>query len=183
MHPPEETVNDMTQPSPCNWSRERIERFASEVADRGGFCAPGDVVALVRCFGGEVRYLDYDEWLSESGTGTIAVRGKHDFDILIPRFTSPTRDRFTIAHELGHYFLHSRQGEVAPVKIPRHGGGLVESEANAFAAALLMPEGKFRERAREFRDRYGDAWLPMLANNFDVSVDAARVRANILSEK
>ena len=64
----------------------------------------------------------------------------------------PTRRRFTIAHELGHHLLH-RAGqetlfcrramvEAVPEKPPtpeRPGLPLPEQEANAFAAALLMP--------------------------------------------
>jgi hypothetical protein len=40
----------------------------------------------------------------------------------------PDRDRFTLAHELGHLVLHSRRDSAA-----------AEWEANRFASAILMP--------------------------------------------
>lgn len=62
----------------------------------------------------------------------------------------PGRRRFTIGHEVGHWVLHRRFGdglfcrrsallEEQPEPIPP-----AEDEANAFAAALLMPAGLVR---------------------------------------
>lgn len=45
------------------------------------------------------------------------------------------RERFTVAHELGHMVLHSRR---RPVKDP-------EEEANRFAGALLLPQARMAE--------------------------------------
>lgn len=68
----------------------------------------------------------------------------------------PPRRRFTVAHELGHFSLLHRDGERpaycrsksidpgdARPPIPP-----TESEANAFAAAVLMPARLVRERYR-----------------------------------
>lgn len=41
----------------------------------------------------------------------------------------PVRQRFSVAHELGHHFLGTRHGD----------GPLAEQEANAFAGELLVP--------------------------------------------
>lgn len=56
------------------------------------------------------------------------------------------RHRFTIAHELGHYFLHKED-----VKLARVSGGYVlkiyqnpEWQANTFASELLMPKKLIR---------------------------------------
>lgn len=58
----------------------------------------------------------------------------------------PPRRRFTIAHELGHWVMHRdlaelrfREGGRAGEVLPIH-----EAEANAFAAALLMPAALLR---------------------------------------
>jgi Zn-dependent peptidase ImmA (M78 family) len=70
----------------------------------------------------------------------------------------PGRRRFTIGHELGHWVLHRRgysslfcrhsvvTGEERP-ELP-----LLEEEANAFAAALLMPAALLREAYARDRD-------------------------------
>lgn len=72
----------------------------------------------------------------------------------------PARRRFTIAHELGHWRLHSGAGHVehsvycrktaidAEEREPAARAPLPEpeEEANAFAAALLMPAEMVREQ-------------------------------------
>lgn len=62
--------------------------------------------------------------------------------ILINLSEAPVRQRFTIAHELGHHVLHGTKSFRDPInQLP----GMLQEEvdANAFAAALLMPEKYF----------------------------------------
>jgi hypothetical protein len=87
---------------------------------------------------------------------------------------SPGRRRFTIAHELGHWYLHAEGGAEfarfcrdADLLAERH----MEGEANAFAAALLTPEPILREQAQATGLN-----LPLLARRFDVSLPALRLR-------
>jgi Zn-dependent peptidase ImmA (M78 family) len=69
------------------------------------------------------------------------------------------RQRFTLAHELGHYLLHNVEGvhvdQAFNVKLrsglSRQGTDIDEMEANLFAAELLMPQ----------------AWLEEDINNLD----------------
>lgn len=70
------------------------------------------------------------------------------------------RDRFTAAHELGHYLLHLD----VPVKYHKAYGRKrlkhevdSESQANLFAAALLIPERRFVKcrSLNEAADKYG----------------------------
>lgn len=67
----------------------------------------------------------------------------------------PARRRFTIAHELGHWRLHRdaheravfcRSGSIAPDTQTRAALPPAEDEANAFAAAVLMPARLVREQ-------------------------------------
>jgi hypothetical protein len=66
----------------------------------------------------------------------------------------PPRRRFTIAHELGHWQLHRHDGggvycrssAVEPDEKAAAGIAEPEEEANAFAAAVLMPAGLIREQ-------------------------------------
>lgn len=56
-----------------------------------------------------------------------------------------TRKLFTLAHELGHYFLHSNQDYDVLYRERRpHEHLNQEKEANEFAAELLMPESTIR---------------------------------------
>jgi len=84
------------------------------------------------------------------------------------------RDRFTIAHELGHLLLHNLPGMARKMKPASSIKAYVNSEwqANTFAGALLIPTNI----AVDSRDPYE------IAEVCGVSVDAASVRLKVLSQ-
>ncbi len=99
------------------------------------------------------------------------------------------RQRFTIAHELGHFFLH--EGELVHLdsgpsafKInlrdteSTKGEDNDEKEANFFAAELLMPaEFLTRDLEGQDLDLLGDNdFLEKLARKYEVSVQALTFR-------
>jgi Zn-dependent peptidase ImmA (M78 family) len=66
----------------------------------------------------------------------------------------PARQRFTLAHELGHWVCQVREGRGAPVmcragEVGVGEGRALEREANVFAAELLMPEDEVRAAAAD----------------------------------
>ncbi len=160
---------DQIQPS--NVRKPQIEEYSANLAKLASFRPGDDPASLVVRLGGRIHYQSIDEWVGEDGS--IFVHCESDFDVILPHYTSPLRDRFTVAHELGHYFLHSGQGET-PIIAYRKGTGRLEWEANWFAAGLLMPSAQFKERAA------ATSSLEVLAAFFGVSVDAARVRKESL---
>jgi Zn-dependent peptidase ImmA (M78 family) len=100
----------------------------------------------------------------------------------INAWDSRTRQRFTIAHELGHLLLHPGQPVIVDklVKINFRrtpsmpvAGPTEEQQANAFAAELLMPERLVKDTAREIvGDNVlfsSDDLVHELAQLFDVS--------------
>lgn len=152
-----------------------IQQYAERVADAHeifpGRDKPADLDALLRRLGGRTVFSD-----NFSGKEALTVRGIGDFDVHLPPMTSARRDRFTIAHELGHYFLHYRQpGLDGPEKFERGERNPLETQANYFAAALLMPSSRFR---RTFRRLSPDMWA--IADVFGVSPRAVEVRAQSL---
>jgi hypothetical protein len=153
---------------PSNLTKGRVEEYAQRVAELAGFEIGEHPGELVKQFGGDISFQELGEWLKEDGS--IFVHGEADFDILLPSYTSPLRDRFTIAHELGHYFLHSRQGERPIVAYREGSSSRIEWEANWFAAALLMPRDAFIDECGTNPD------IAAVALRFGVSQDAARVR-------
>jgi len=96
------------------------------------------------------------------------------------------RQRFTIAHELGHYELHRKNNELFIDKsfkvLYRDGNSSSgeikkELEANAFAAAILMPEiFLVREIERHHFDFADELSLRQLAKLFNVSAAAMSFR-------
>lgn len=157
---------------PVGLSNQDIQKYAEMVGDHHKiYNAEGraDVDSLMSALGGRCDYARNNE--------SLHIRQKGDFTIYLPLFTSERRDRFTKAHELGHYFLHYlyKRSEESDVHFGRGGRDRAETEANVFASALLMPSKLFEEAYRELN---GDTVA--LASRFDVSPAAAEVRVRVL---
>jgi Zn-dependent peptidase ImmA (M78 family) len=89
------------------------------------------------------------------------------------------RQRFTIAHELGHFFLHPEQDAFVDYRDNKHGimRTAREKQANMFAAALLMPRKLLIKDFRTItKNGFSDDELHELARRHDVSEDAMRFR-------
>jgi len=107
--------------------------------------------------------------------------------IVYNRSHPPVRQRFTIAHELGHLRLHgytaphADRGFQVRFRNAESSTGSVfeEIEANQFAAELLMPEKLVRHEATKLRLDYADKddrKVGRLAALFKVSKLAASIR-------
>lgn len=100
----------------------------------------------------------------------------------------PARRRFTIGHELGHWCLHRDTGTVwcrAQEVHPPEGGAALkalyppqESEANEFAAALLMPADLVRKHYEILRRRDPAGCFEQLCRLFRTSGAAMGRRLN-----
>jgi IrrE N-terminal-like domain len=101
------------------------------------------------------------------------------------------RRRFTAAHELGHFVLHrtimGRFRADTDATLQEADGDIadrMEREANRFAAELLMPADVCRQRADEFRAKYGccprGVLVYRLASELLVSREALRYRLQSL---
>jgi Zn-dependent peptidase ImmA (M78 family) len=103
--------------------------------------------------------------------------------------TSRRRQRFTIAHELGHLLLHKGKQIIVDQAVLRvdlrndlssMGTDLEEIGANTFAAALLMPEPIVARHVDDFIRADGDIaredLITELARTFDVSAEAVGYR-------
>jgi Zn-dependent peptidase ImmA (M78 family) len=101
---------------------------------------------------------------------------------------APNRQRFTIAHELGHFVLHASEpihvDERASVRVSRRsplsstGEDIQEVEANTFAAELLMPKVFLEEDLANGPpvDLADDRRLKVLARRYEVSAAAMTYR-------
>ena len=91
------------------------------------------------------------------------------------------RARFTLAHELGHYYIDDHRRALAAGQAPAHRSRcdhesthLVEQEADHFAANLLAPEARFGAEAAGVID--GLDGLRALAGRFGTSLTATAIR-------
>lgn len=160
--------------APSNLSKRQVHSIAEEFANKFAYAPGDDIHDLVTRLGGRVSVED--TLLSDPDrAGSLYVDAPNDFRIVLPAHTGAARDRFTLAHELGHYVLHylwNKETIGQPLMALRRGSDRIEWEANWFAAALLMPEASFRAT---FADCDGD--LVRIARTYDVSPAAAEVRA------
>jgi IrrE N-terminal-like domain len=92
---------------------------------------------------------------------------------------SPQRQRFTAAHEFGHYLLHRKKYPEGircdEAAVDGRSGIEIEREANEFAATLLMPLDDFR-RQIPAKDQADFDQLSACATRYDVSLVAAILR-------
>jgi Zn-dependent peptidase ImmA (M78 family) len=91
------------------------------------------------------------------------------------------RSRFTLGHELGHYFIDEHRLALLSGRAPAHPSrteyeskNLVEQEADHFASRLLMPTERFLEAAR--KARLGLGGVLSLAEDFRTSVTSTAIR-------
>lgn len=92
-------------------------------------------------------------------------------NILVNSQEPYVRRRFTVAHEIGHIQLHGEKNNYIDYRNANATSSEHESDANKFAAALLMPEDKFKAVVHA-----SNSYLTV-AKFFDVGADAARYRA------
>ena len=101
--------------------------------------------------------------------------------------TSPRRQRFTIAHELGHLSLHEGKPLIVDHSMridwrderSSLGTHAEEMEANSFAAEILMPQDLIRNEVASFMNSASltrEHLISRLARKFDVSAEAMGYR-------
>jgi len=135
-----------------------------------------------------LKLVPYDE----EGVSGILMIEQNNTIIGYAEHESPKRQRFTKAHELGHFMLH-RGGNLFIDKdfktMYRPSTGVPSSEwqeweANEFAACILMPKHLVKEEMKKIQIDYSDdsdnSWIEQLAKKFDVSISAMSIRISRL---
>ncbi len=136
-----------------------------------------DVVDIARRLNIEVKFEEFP-----AGISGALYRGPERTIIAANQEHHEHRQRFTIAHELGHFFLHpdcpayyDRENQVEMhfrAKIAGTVWDPRETEANRFAAELLMPRRLLVEAIRKAQDFNAAS----LAEVFNVSGQAMAFR-------
>lgn len=133
---------------------------------------PVDPVLIARRLGINVRQAV----LSANVSGALVKNLGEDPTILLNASDSPNRQRFTCAHELGHFVGRDNDPDAYEYVDLRDtiwsAAGVEPTEvfANQFAANLLMPEKEVR---RLHAEGYGPTEMALY---FDISQDALHFR-------
>lgn len=163
------------------------ERNAQDLLDTvwspgwGEFRKPVDAVAIAHELGIQVYFAG----LERDVFGMLVKRPGDDPAIYLNGLDSENRQRFTCAHELGHYDLRVTPGDAGPTgeddwsyidrrsSLSSTGDDPEERYANLFAASLLMP----RPEVLRLADQHS---VTSLAYLFGVSAEAMGYRLNYL---
>ena len=165
-------------------TRHFINDWAQYVINKYHISIPVENIDdVVKEMGGTIEERPYLDMMAD---GTIRKVGENSFNIVILSNQYPQRRTFTIAHELGHLFLHmgfKTNQEVwarqESTKYWRFGRSEQEYQANEFAASLLMPKMLFEEALMELGVN-GRVDVSKLAERFNVSLSAAINRGKFL---
>ena len=171
-------------------ARRAARQLLDELGGLGDGGPPVDVHRAARWCGLSVVFDRFDGdtsgllWRHHDGTRVVGVNSAHP----------ASRQRFTIAHEIGHALLHlgddehgGTGGDDVFIDKPREvlfrdavssrATDPREIEANAFAAELLMPAALVRPAFDEqVREATAERLVRLLADRFGVSTTAMAYR-------
>jgi Zn-dependent peptidase ImmA (M78 family) len=153
--------------------RRKIEALVSHQVTQ----APVPVERIAKARGARIFYQSLNDDVSgflyrDTNQTVIGVNTHH----------APVRQKFTAAHELGHWLLHEQEQLHVDHEfrvrlrddVSSQGTDEAEREANLFAASLLMPRS-FLEvdlADQEYVDLLEDSGLQELARKYGVSSQA-----------
>jgi Zn-dependent peptidase ImmA (M78 family) len=155
----------------------RIDPISAAIIERYTQDAPVRIEAAARDLGLPV-VSDTFENSDISGKIVKDSSSPGGFTIYINSKDPRRRQRFTLAHELGHFILHRDligDGLIDDAMYRSKLGEWYERQANRWAADTLMPAGVVRGLYRGGMKSFAE-----LSNALDVSEDAIRIRLNEL---
>lgn len=161
-------------------TRRMINSLAEDILNIYNISVPiqniGDIVEVL---GGVIQKE------TSFSDGTVKREGD-GFRIIVFPYQDEKRERFTIAHELGHLFLHMgyRTNQELWEKQENNICYRIENsekeyQANEFAAAFLMPASKYLDVLKKVAEN-NVVDTSKIAEYFNVSVEAASNRGKFL---
>ncbi|MGW9302320.1 ImmA/IrrE family metallo-endopeptidase [Streptomyces cyaneofuscatus] len=162
-------------PNPALAAQSLLQKHAVDIF-------PVPIESIARAEGVIITRKAFDG--TQSG---FALRDGQTRIIGVNSATSPRRQRFTIAHEMGHLDLHEGKPLIVDHAmridwrddVSSLGTNEEEIQANAFAAEILMPARMIRPQVSSYARGKGitrDRLIVKLARDFDVSAEAMGYR-------
>lgn len=162
-----------------NNKKEYIESLVNIIRETFNIQTPiteEKLTEIINELGGSLEYrsdMIYDAKIERMGS---------EFIVSVNGSKPKNRQKFSIAHELGHLFLHMKRlneeywinNIIEDSAYYRYGRGIEELESDEFAGVLLMPRDEFLDKYYEYSN------LEDVARYFDVSSSAVYVRCKNL---
>lgn len=135
--------------------RYRIDRMAKYICEQYGLCnipiEPAKIARLLKIDIEEVDFKTHNGFIVSGGI----LKNNHKVKIYVNRVDSMQGKRFTIAHELGHYFLSDLINTEQYIDLHSESNldkDYEELKADLFARCLLMPKEEVTYKYRMFKD-------------------------------
>jgi Zn-dependent peptidase ImmA (M78 family) len=158
------------------------EEHAKNLLDEYGIKSP-DKLDMEKIAWAEFLAIEVKPMETHSGR----IRFENDYGIISLKnsFREPGQKRFTLAHELGHYFIERnstlRKFNCSSKDLLSFSfGPIFEKKANEFVAELLMFKPWFGDFIRK-RDINMDL-LKDISNHFGVTLSAAAIRYSLIGK-
>lgn len=167
--------------------KTQISKLAEFVANE---FADGNLTLLDKIADYENVQLYFDNY--EDAFDGMLLYDNRDFHIHINidngNRQNSKRGRFTLAHELGHFFIDEHRLGLKYGLLEPHASfhnlnqkTKIEEEADFFASCLLMPENKFKDQAGKFKRQsenknFSFDVLHNLSENFQASILSTLIR-------
>ncbi|MNG98779.1 hypothetical protein D3C77_334110 [compost metagenome] len=150
-----------------------VEKMAARLLNRHNLKPPFDLYALASNYAS----IEYHHFPFDADGITVGIGGNEKPQILINSHSPETRKKFTLAHELGHVIIPWHTGTIISHLNPL-GTHLeyrdMESEANQFAAELLIPQSWLHSLEDDFYSV--ENLIKTVLKDTGVSRDAALIK-------
>lgn len=163
---------------------DKYEKKISEILKTQSLTYPINIIQIAADNGIKV----FTSVMNENTSGMILISpttinnyGTNKL-ILVNYNDCDARQRFSIAHELAHYFLHYKDTTYFANRSINGVSSKEEKEADRFAAELLMPTKLVRQEFYNYKNNCSsknitrDMIINNIKNKFLVSYDASRIR-------
>jgi Zn-dependent peptidase ImmA (M78 family) len=147
-------------------SIEKIKFIAEEILESSGYTYGAvDLCAVCRMLSIDLQFSDR-EVIDIDGSSILGSAIFNQKKIVINSHSLQTRERFTLAHEIGHFALNHGQYLIAETTVERDlfvadekplilNYERLECQANSFASELILPDGPFRLQTAQLREGIG----------------------------
>jgi len=154
------------------------ERYAQDILSSLELIPPVDIHKICEAYDIKICYED----ISTAEAFLVVSSGKKSIIINERKILYVPRQRFTIAHEVGHYFIPWHSSQCACYKIGDFDtSNSTENEADIFASELLIPTSSIlpridektitleliKEFAQEYNVSLGAMTRKVIANTYD----------------
>ncbi|MDD4412471.1 MAG: ImmA/IrrE family metallo-endopeptidase [Patescibacteria group bacterium] len=163
-----------------------VDKAEKILSDQKIVKVPVDIESIAKSMGIDVTKIEFSK---DEISGAIKMKGKQGNPIIaINQNHCIERQRFTIAHEIGHFVLHSIDNmhiDSAGVYFRDSNASssttnLKEAQANQFAAEILMPRGLvIKDLQGDFKLKNNNEdimTIAKLAKKYNVSQQAMMIR-------